>query len=164
MRSTRTAFLGVIAALMIGSLPAAAPAQAQASAAILDLMNTVRAKYHAPPLEWNNDLARAATAYTKACKNKPSNADGRYGESRWHSTNNNAGIRDAVNAWAGQASKYRFDNRYSSETGDFTQLVWKDSSRVGAGIAKCSTGTFVVARYTPPGNIPHRFAQNVLRP
>ena len=47
--------------------------------------------------------------------------------------------------------------------GHFTQVVWKDSKKLGVGIAVSSSGgVYVVARYSPPGNVMNQFAENVL--
>ena len=52
---------------------------------------------------------------------------------------------------------YNFDhpNKPQGVTGHFTQLVWRTSTQVGIGVAynKRTLTTYVVARYTPPGNI-----------
>lgn len=72
---------------------------------------------------------------------------------------------DATNDWYNEIRLYDFNNPdYSDETGHFTQLVWKDSERLGAGYALSSDGQslFVVAQYSSPGNIIGSFAENVL--
>lgn len=50
-------------------------------------------------------------------------------------------------------------------TGHFTQLVWKNTQRVGAGIAYTSDRkkVYVVAQYSPPGNYQGQYQQNVLQ-
>ncbi|ETN86238.1 hypothetical protein NECAME_01366 [Necator americanus] len=35
----------------------------------------------------------------------------------------------------------------------FTQMAWAETYKVGCGIKRCSSKTFVVCRYDPPGNI-----------
>ena len=47
--------------------------------------------------------------------------------------------------------------------GNFTQVVWKESTHVGIGIASGAKGTFVVANYKPAGNVTNRgyFEKNV---
>lgn len=50
--------------------------------------------------------------------------------------------------------------------------MWKSTAQITVGVARCVAGTifpsvpsyFVVARFTPPGNINGQFPQNVGRP
>ena len=49
--------------------------------------------------------------------------------------------------------------------GHFTQLVWKATKEIGVGIYyKPGSGTYVVTRYYPPGNMLGTFAPNVRKP
>jgi len=52
------------------------------------------------------------------------------------------------------------------QTGHFTQLVWKDTQKVGAGLAYNGdrTKAYVVAQYAPPGNYEGEYEENVLPP
>jgi len=52
------------------------------------------------------------------------------------------------------------------ETGHFTQLVWKNSQRLGVGIAFSydHRQVFVVAQYSPPGNYEGQYQDNVSPP
>ena len=46
--------------------------------------------------------------------------------------------------------------------GHFTQIVWKSSEEIGVAKAKSPTGKiYVVANYSPAGNIIGQFAENV---
>ena len=55
---------------------------------------------------------------------------------------------------------------YSDATGHFTQVVWKSTTKVGAGIATYNDGnnvaTYIVARYKPAGNVIGAFEANVM--
>ena len=73
----------------------------------------------------------------------------------------------AVRTWYKEKDVYDFNYPYfSPKTGHFTQLVWKESERLGVGYAKAPYGTryryYVVAYYDPPGNYEDSFTQNVL--
>lgn len=72
----------------------------------------------------------------------------------------------ASKVFYGEIKNYNFDKaEFSHDTGHFTQLVWRDSQRLGIGVAKSSSGgTFVVANYDPPGNVVGAFMENVPRP
>lgn len=48
--------------------------------------------------------------------------------------------------------------------GHFTQVVWKDSTELGVGLAAVGTRAYVVGQYRPAGNMnmPGYFESNVL--
>ncbi len=74
--------------------------------------------------------------------------------------------RKATEMWYDEIKDYDFKKPgFSSKTGHFTQVVWVDSVELGVGKATSSNGMqFVVARYSPPGNILGRFPENVKAP
>lgn len=72
--------------------------------------------------------------------------------------------------WGNERLKYDYNNPgFSSATGHFTQVVWKQSTNLGCGWKRChggsgkANGYYVVCRYTPPGNYQGRFKKNVGR-
>lgn len=70
-------------------------------------------------------------------------------------------------AWYAEISFYNYSNpTYNVKTGHFTQLVWKDTHRMGVGYALGREGRklYVCAQYGPPGNYRYHFAENVLEP
>ena len=69
--------------------------------------------------------------------------------------------------WYNEVSLYNYNQPgFTTATGHFTQLVWKDSTRLGVGISYNvnRTRVVVVARYSPPGNYEGEYQDNVLRP
>ena len=71
-----------------------------------------------------------------------------------------------VDNWYQEIAAYNFQNPGPSRrTRRFTQMVWKASRELGVGIAKSISGSYyVVATYSPPGNVPGEYRSNVLRP
>ncbi|KAH6943231.1 hypothetical protein HPB50_017957 [Hyalomma asiaticum] len=71
-----------------------------------------------------------------------------------------------VKSWYDEIKQYDFNHPgFRPGIGHFTQLVWKDSRRLGTGIARGRKGTlYVVCVYDPRGNIMTQFAQQVPRP
>ena len=61
-------------------------------------------------------------------------------------------------------------HQYSKEpttlkTGHFTQVVWRDSTELGVGMARNRNGeVYVVCNYNPAGNFLGSFTENVLPP
>lgn len=65
-----------------------------------------------------------------------------------------------------EISLYKFGEakpRNPSAVGHFTQLVWKETEKVGVGMATSAKGhVYIVCNYDPPGNVIGQFAKNVL--
>lgn len=69
-------------------------------------------------------------------------------------------------AWYNEIKDYDFENPNQVEdveTREFTQMVWKKSSRLGCGIGVASSQNeyYIVVRYTPKGNVAGAFDVNV---
>jgi hypothetical protein len=39
-----------------------------------------------------------------------------------------------------------------TNTGHYTQIVWRKTTQIGCGSATCGNSNVVVCRYSPPGN------------
>jgi len=74
---------------------------------------------------------------------------------------------EAVVSWYEESPGYCYDREpRDCQAGHFTQLVWSQSSRLGAGVKKSEkTGKFyVVMKYDPPGNVIGSYTKHVNRP
>ena len=72
---------------------------------------------------------------------------------------------DAVQAWGDEKAHYHYGVIGDSGTcdsgeqcGHYTQIVWKETRKVGCAMAQYTAGDFqggyvVVCKYTPPGNV-----------
>ena len=73
---------------------------------------------------------------------------------------------DAVDGWYDEIKDYDFSKGCSKNdeaVGHFTQLVWKESTQLGMGVARNSQNqVFVVANYHPGGNYYGKELKNVL--
>ena len=112
-------------------------------------------------------MAAYAQAYSEKCTWKHSM--GAYGENIYASFGSHPTPADVVDAWVSEVAAYDYPtnacNPTSSitECGHYTQVVWRDSLRLGCGMTKCTTGSpfgtgsepweFWVCDYDPPGNI-----------
>ena len=64
--------------------------------------------------------------------------------------------------WYESESKYDYSNPgYNSETGDFTQVVWKNTKKIGCGYACNGKECYGICTYYPAGNYLNQFASNV---
>ncbi|CAG7834725.1 unnamed protein product [Allacma fusca] len=69
----------------------------------------------------------------------------------------------AVNAWYSEKFEFDWEGDYENQKGTehFTQIIWRDSKKMGGGYKSGSNGTYIVAVYVPPGNIPGHFNDNI---
>ena len=138
--------------------------------------NKIRAKHHLPPLQWSSKVARHAQqwaqhlANNEGCTMKHRPRSGRhkriYGENIfWASPvrmgNGNVkrqSISPAkiVSFWAAEEKYYNYSaNRCRSgkQCGHYTQIVWRDTTRLGCGMAVCTSGAQIwVCSYNPKSN------------
>ena len=84
------------------------------------------------------------------------------GKNVFYSYNTPLGAK-MVDNWYKGISKYNFDNPgYVSGAGSFTQLVWKNSEKIGCGYACKGSQCYGGCVYYPGGNYLNSFATNVL--
>jgi len=130
--------------------------------------NRHRAEHCAPPLVWSEEVAAVARAWA----NRLRDADCAFEHSRSKTYGENlffmgpagtATAADAVEDWYSEVARYDFANPgCGMSTGHFTQVVWRGTTQVGCGTARCPSGDIWVCNYYPPGNVLGQFPQNVL--
>jgi pathogenesis-related protein 1 len=131
----------------------------------LDHHNKVRADVGSPALEWSADLAKYAQAWadhlaSKGCdmEHRPHSGEWeqKYGENIFWGSASSYTPLDASESWYGEIKDYTYGELNNSnwyKTGHYTQMVWKNTTHVGIGVAKCSDGAIIiVANYDPAGN------------
>ncbi|ATY63849.1 Allergen V5 Tpx-1-related [Cordyceps militaris] len=148
--------------------------------------NAYRKDHSAGELAWDATLAGYAKATAEKCHfaHDMTQGGGNYGQNlASYGASNNLGT-DAAAAgkaigeqWYGQeVGNYNFYGQADpppgadfNSFGHFSQLVWKDSQKVGCYTATCGAGTvlslqsmFTVCNYGPPGNFKGRYGTNVL--
>uniref|UniRef100_A0A8C1S6W1 GLI pathogenesis-related 2 n=1 Tax=Cyprinus carpio TaxID=7962 RepID=A0A8C1S6W1_CYPCA len=135
-------------------------------AEFLQTHNAYRRQHAAPPLTINKNLCRSAQAWAEHLLSiktlKHSNKD--YGENLYYAWSSDKPFY-TVESWYSEIKDYNFSRPgFSSKTGHFTQVVWKDTNEVGVGLATDGNTTFVVGQYLPAGNITNAgyFEKNVL--
>ncbi|XP_041098587.1 uncharacterized protein LOC121309627 [Polyodon spathula] len=130
--------------------------------------NDYRQQHGAPALKLSRDLSEAAQEWAEHLLKIRALKHGSTGENLYFgssSTPKEVSGKDAVGCWYSEIKDYDFSKPgFGFNTGHFTQVVWKSSTEVGVGKATDGKMTFVVGRYSPPGNIsnPGYFQENVL--
>lgn len=80
------------------------------------------------------------------------------GENLYWQSNSDNPYTNAATAWVEEKSTYNGEAITGTgnfeEYGHYTQIIWKSTTKIGMGIASDgSGGYYVVARYTPEGNV-----------
>ena len=186
----RTSFIRVTltslgTAMFLGTLnsaPAASQTAFQNSA--MAEHNTYRAVHHAPDVTLKGSLNSTAQAWADHMLSTGVFIHGSYDQ------RNGAGenlfytysqfpldpatlAQQAVGAWYEEVEDYDYSKPgFSVDTGHFTQVVWKETTQIGCGVAqgpkvlagRNATINYVVCHYAPHGNIYGDYPTNVLKP
>ena len=134
---------------------------------LLDHHNEVRKEVGVGPMKWDPALAAYAQRWADylATSNKcriqhrgASQKEGAsYGENIfWGSAAEEYSSLDASLSWYSEKEQFKYArlNEYNAHpVGHYTQMVWRTTTMMGAGMAVCPSGALiVVANYNPPGN------------
>ncbi|UBU13065.1 CAP family protein [Nonomuraea gerenzanensis] len=137
--------------------------------------NAYRDKHHAPPLTVDPELteyAKSRAASRSEFKELDAGHTGlrdQTGENIYWGVETEAPAKGsaAVDEWYGEVKYYDFNKaEFTPQSGHFTQLVWKASTKVGIGRVSGQTSegleTYIVFVFEPRGNMKGSFAANVL--
>ena len=142
-------------------------ARANFNARLLAAHNNERGRLGVPALEWDNSLAADARVWadelaaTGRFEHSPDDPDRPLqGENLWAGTPRAFSPEAMVGLWRAEKSDYRpgiFPNNSRSgdveKVGHYTQLIWRESRRVGCATAVGRYEEFLVCRYSEAGNV-----------
>ncbi|XP_057428425.1 pathogenesis-related protein 1-like [Lotus japonicus] len=126
----------------------------------LNAHNAARSAVNVPNLVWDDTVAAFAQNYANQrkgdCKLVHSGGGGRYGENLAWGKPDLSGT-GAVKLWVDEKANYDYNSNSCAsgkQCGHYTQVVWKNSMRLGCAKVKCDNGggTFITCNYDPPGN------------
>ncbi len=127
--------------------------------------NAYRAQHCAGPVAWSDEISKVAQAWADRLRAGGCNLEhssGKYGENL---AGGSGGLLDAGSAtkmWFDEVAKYDFgQGGFSMETGHFTQVVWKGTTKIGCAKASCGGSEVFVCNYDPPGNVEGGYRDNV---
>lgn len=126
---------------------------------ILDRHAHWRAQVGLGKLEWSDQMALLADDWARqlakedcAFKHRPNN---NYGENLFYGTAGYYTAADAVDAWGEEKSDYNYNSnkcKPGKMCGHYTQIVWKNTAKVGCAKVVCNGNVIWVCNYDPPGN------------
>jgi hypothetical protein len=128
--------------------------------------NAERAIVGLRPMAWDPALALAASDYAaelaqteKWGHSEPDQRPGQ-GENLWMGTRAAFTPEEMVDGWLTERRIFRrgtFPNVSASgswhDVGQYTQLIWADTLRVGCAVRSSKTNDYLVCRYSAPGNV-----------
>lgn len=151
---------GLVLAACLAAAPAAAAEPEGRLAGIVAAHNEVRASVGVPPLSWSAPLAEKAADWAErlrreGCAMRHAHARDHGQNLAWYSGYDPSAAQ-VVSNWA--AERQYYDPAADScaqgkQCGHYTQVVWRDTERVGCAIASCGRDEVWVCNYAPPGNI-----------
>ncbi|KAE8681939.1 Pathoproteinsis-related protein 1 [Hibiscus syriacus] len=125
----------------------------------LNAHNEARSAVNVGPMTWDETVAGFARDYANQriadCNLVHSGGGGQYGENLAGSSVDLSGT-DAVRLWVDERADYDYNSNSCAPEkvcGHYTQVVWRDSVRLGCAKVRCNNGgTFIGCNYAPPGN------------
>jgi len=159
----RTAFVVAVIVAVSGFMSTAEAERAIDISELLTAQNKYRTEVGLPPLRWSASLAQSAQNWAgelaKFNQMKHSGADG-VGENLAMWSAGRTSLTKLVDLWGAEKQYFvHADFPSVTTTGDwktvahYTQLVWKETTDVGCGLATGGGNDFLVCRYNPRGNI-----------
>ncbi|XP_031481898.1 pathogenesis-related protein 1A-like [Nymphaea colorata] len=124
----------------------------------VDAHNAARAQVGVGPISWDDTVAAYAQNYANQrigdCNMIHSR--GPYGENLFGGFGKDYSAADAVNLWIAEASDYDYATNTCAtgkECRHYTQVVWRNSVRLGCAKVTCNNGAiFITCNYDPRGN------------
>lgn len=124
---------------------------------MLSAHNYYRQQVGTPPLVWSSRLANVAQNWANYLIQSGRYAhrpDPQFGENLFEAVGPAANEKQVVDAWAGERAAYDVRrNSCSGRCGHYTQIVWRETKRLGCGVARKGRREVWVCNYDPPGNI-----------
>uniref|UniRef100_A0AAF5D5R5 SCP domain-containing protein n=2 Tax=Strongyloides stercoralis TaxID=6248 RepID=A0AAF5D5R5_STRER len=132
---------------------------------ILKETNRYRQAHGVKPLTYDYNLEKASQEYAKYLGDRdlfdhdPKNDQNGWGENLAKMSASLGSL--ATKNWYDEVKLYDFSkNQFSYDTGHFTALVWKETTKVGCGIYMKREILYVVCKYFPAGNMLNEFHKN----
>ncbi len=132
------------------------------SARLLATHNSERTRLGLSALIWDEKLATSSNLWAQKLatsgefEHDPAT---NFGENLWAGTKGAFGAEHMVQAWISERKDFipgAFPNVSKtgnvSDVGHYTQIIWRDTKRVGCALASSRTQDVLVCRYDPPGN------------
>lgn len=127
---------------------------------ILAAHNRYRAEVGVPPLQWSAILATSAQQWANQLAASGILQHSGAGENLAQGSNGAFSVTSLVDMWGSEKQYFIYgifpevSNSGSwSDVGHYTQMVWKNTTEVGCGLASGNGSDVLVCHYNPAGNV-----------
>ena len=152
-------FFSCLTAVILLSLTTQAqPAKEAEISDVLLRHNYWRAEVGVGKIEYSNELADVAFVWAKKLKEKNcafEHSGNGYGENLFKGTKGYYTVSDAIDSWGAEKKDYNYSKnkcKPGAVCGHYTQIVWKNTTKVGCAQIECNGMVTWVCNYDPPGN------------
>ncbi len=128
--------------------------------AILAAHNKYRAEVGVPPLQWSESLAASAQQWANHLAATGTFEHSGAAENLAEGSAGAFSVAQLVDIWGGEKQYFRngnFPNISSTgnweNAGHYTQVVWRNTTEVGCGLARGNGNDVLVCHYNPAGNV-----------
>lgn len=129
---------------------------------ILAAHNKYRQEVGVPALKWSDTVATAAQKWANQLASTGQfqhSGSASYGENLWMGTAGAFSFTQMVDSWGSEKKFFvagTFPNVSSSgkwqDVGHYTQVIWRNTTEVGCGLATAGGKDYLVCQYNPKGN------------
>lgn len=128
---------------------------------VINLHNSIRKSHsNTPPLIWNKALAKKSQLFVESCQYKDRSSTLKLYKELSALDNAASGYSswsDVVDAWYSGNEDYDYeDPGYTSDTGAFVTMLWKDSTQIGCSSFKCAKDDTVLYQCLYSPSIPYK--------
>ena len=127
---------------------------------MLNAQNRYRAEMGVPPLQWSGDLAASAQQWVDHLAATGTFEHSGAGENLAQGTSGAYSVTKLVDLWGNEKQYFvqgTFPNVSNSgkwsDVGHYTQMIWRNTTQVGCGLASGNGNDVLVCHYNPAGNV-----------
>jgi len=125
---------------------------------ILAAHNRYRREVGVRGLVWSESIAASARKWAEylAATGSFKHSSSGYGENIWSGTTGSFSQTSMVDRWGGEQQNFvtgsSFPNVCRGRCGHYTQIIWRNTTAIGCGLATGGKRDYLVCQYDPPGN------------